>query len=198
MPKSHNLSSSIIISLVTIIVSLTAIFASYHIFLLSQPKREITFNLNPPISLINIKESSKHEFKIFYKDELLETTNIYILNGEMILTKLFDKEASLSEVLLNPQDKVYTRFLVQSSNYVSMNENLNVTARIRGISRIEKNVESSKNNLFLITLIIVTITSFMRNFVEKIITDKINMINQILYRRISKIISNKNKSKVND
>ena len=54
MLKKSSILSSLIISLVSIIVSIIVIFAAYHIFFLNQPKREITVNLNPPISLINI------------------------------------------------------------------------------------------------------------------------------------------------
>ena len=212
MSKKSSLFSSLIISLVSIIISIVAIFAAYHIFFLDQPKREITVNLNPPIPLINIQESSKHEFKIFYQDKFLETINVYILNGEiinsgnqpiekddyvkpikfifnqddklisvssrsepsdieMILTKLSDNEVSTNKVLLNPQDKVYTSFLIQSSDYALITKKLNIRTRIKGISEIKKNIESSEINWVFIILFIIIVTALISKSVEELIRD---------------------------
>ena len=76
-------------NLIASVLSAAAIFAAYHVFFLDQPRRGITVILEPPIPLISIEELTKQElvnqeFKIFYKDELLENTNIYTLNSKMV------------------------------------------------------------------------------------------------------------------
>ena len=76
-------------NLIASVLSAVAIFTAYHIFFLDQPRREISVTLEPPIPLVSIEELTKEElakqeFKIFYKDELLENTNVYTLNSKMV------------------------------------------------------------------------------------------------------------------
>ena len=59
------------------LLALLAIFATYNVFLLSQPKKELQIIVDSPVSLVDVRPEAIQEIQVFYKRE--PVSRVYLL-----------------------------------------------------------------------------------------------------------------------